>query len=129
MDGEGIHGFGQILFHDGLHIFVQRQVQVVAVDGVVDVGLGVGQNFAVDVGLSDAAARRTGQIFLVGFLQAVSADELSVFIVVAEADDRRRKRTVGVAAGGGLLGGEDDDAVAGLPFLFSARCGRIWSIR
>ena len=118
VDGEGIHGFGQIFFHDGLHIFVQRQVQVVAVDGVVDVGLGVGQNFAVDVGLSDAAARRTGQIFLVGFLQAVSADELAIFIVVAEADDRRRKRTVGVAAGGGLLGGEDGDAVAGLPFLF-----------
>ena len=120
MHVEGIHGFGQIFLDDGLHVFVKRQVQVIAVDRLVDIGLSVGKDLAVYVGLGDAAPRRTGQHVFIGTLQPVSTYRLAVFIVVAEADDRRRKRTVGVAAGSGLLGAQHSDAIAGLALFFGS---------
>ena len=36
---EGVHRLGQVLLHDGLHIFVNRQVQIVAVNGLVQIRL------------------------------------------------------------------------------------------
>ena len=120
MHVEGVHGFGQIFLDDGLHVFIKRQVQVIAVNRLMDVGLGVGKDLAVYVGLGDAAPRRTGQHILIRTLQPVSTHGLAVFIVVAEADDRRRKRTVGVAAGSGLLGAQHSDAIAGLALFFGS---------
>ena len=58
MDAESVHRFGQVFFHDGLHVFVDGQVQVAPVDGRVYFGFRVGQHLAVDVGFGDAAPRR-----------------------------------------------------------------------
>ena len=109
MHREGVHCLGQIFFDDGLHIFVDGQEQVVAVDSLVHIGLPCGQGVAVDIRLGHTAARRACQGFIVVFFQAVSA----LAIAVAEAQHRGEELAVGVAAGRGLFGRKVQNAFAG----------------
>ena len=110
MHREGVHRLAQVFFDDRLYVFVDRQVQVVAIDGLMDVRLPGRQHVAVDVGLGHAAPRRTGQRLVVIFFQTVSA----LAVAVAEAQHRREELAVGVAAGRGLLGRKVQNFAAGL---------------
>ena len=109
MHREGVHCLCQVFFNDGLHIFVDGQEQVVAVDSLVHVGLPGGQGVSVDIRLGHTAARRACQGFIVVFFQAVSA----LAIAVAEAQHRGEELAVGVAAGRGLFGRKVQNAFAG----------------
>ena len=119
MNAEGVHRFRQVLLHNGLHILVDREVQIVAVNGRVNICLPVGQHFTVDVGLGNAAPRCTGQHIVIGLFQTVGTRT----VTVAEAQHRRQERPIRVAAGGSLLGGEDHNAVP----LFLA-CRRVGAV-
>ena len=102
----GVHGLVQILFHDGLHVFVNRQHKVVAVHGVIDLGGGFVQHLAVAVGFGNAASGCAGQRFLVGLFQPVG----TLAVGIAEPQHRCQKFAVGVAAHTGLLGAQVKDA-------------------
>ena len=97
---EGVHSLGQILLHNGLHVFVNRQVQVIAVNGLMHIGLPCGQRVAVDIRLRHTAARRAGQRLIVVFFQSVGTRA----VTVAKSQHRGQELAVGVAAGRGLLG-------------------------
>ena len=112
LDIKVLHRFGKVLFHHGLNVLVNGQVQAAAVDGLVNFRIRPGQHLAAHVGLGNGAARRARQHLIVGFFQAVKA----VSVRVAEAQHRGQKRPVGVGACGGLLGGKVQNALAGLPF-------------
>ena len=95
-----VHRLAQILFDDRLHVGIDGQVQVAAVDRVVGFGAVVIDLIAPGILGADHPARRPGKRFLIRALKAVDA----LAVGVGEAEHRGQKRPERIAAGGAFLG-------------------------